>query len=294
MAAPLFFVRNDQVNAQVPYSVAGKTTAELQVRYQGVASNVVTMPIAASAPGIFALAGGKNQAVALNQDGTLNSPANPAEPASIVILYTTGEGQTNPPGVTGKLADPPFPEPRLPVSVSFSDIRAEEILFAAGAPGFTGLMQINVRIPPGVNPGAALPVVLRVGEGRSQPEVTIAIASPFVISNLRATARNTRLGPNPAVELRITVDFVDPSGAATQGDLRINFDINDGELEGFGDFLREGVTPGQTSGAMMLSFTFPFARLRLEPGQTVPITISLVNSAGIESNQAAGVLMLVE
>jgi uncharacterized protein (TIGR03437 family) len=43
-------------------------------------------------------------ALALNQDGTANSSANAAPPGSIVVLYITGGGQTNPAGVDGQIA----------------------------------------------------------------------------------------------------------------------------------------------------------------------------------------------
>ena len=110
----------------------------------------------------------------MNQDTTPNSSANPAPRGSIVVVYTTGEGQTTPAGSDGRLAEVPYPRPLLPVSLTIGGLAAE-VLFAGSAPGFAGLLQVNARIPPGVGPGAAVPVLLRVGGASSQPGVTVAV-----------------------------------------------------------------------------------------------------------------------
>lgn len=110
-----------------------------------------------------------------NQDGTLNSGGNAAESGSILVFYVTGEGQTNPPGVDGQLANGVYPQ--ASVQVLIGGVQASEVPYAGAAPGFTaGLMQVNVRIPPGVAPGAAVPLVVVIGGIRSQEDVTVAIA----------------------------------------------------------------------------------------------------------------------
>ena len=172
--APLYFVRADQVNAQVPYAIAGRTSTQLQVQYRGALTSPVTLLVAEAAPGIFAQSGGSGQGAILNQDTTPNSSANPAPRGSVVVVYATGEGQTTPAGSDGRLAEVPFPLPLLPVSLEIGGLAAD-VLFAGSAPGFAGLLQVNARIPPGVTPGAAVPVLLRVGGASSQPGVTVAV-----------------------------------------------------------------------------------------------------------------------
>jgi uncharacterized protein (TIGR03437 family) len=50
------------------------------------------------------------------------------------------------------------------------------VRYAGGAPGqVAGLMQVNVQIPPGIQTGAGVPVVLRVGDVFSPGGVTIAV-----------------------------------------------------------------------------------------------------------------------
>ena len=64
-------------------------------------------------PGVFTRdASGQGQAAIVNEDGTLNSPANAAPVGSYVALYATGEGQTAPGGVNGRLAGWPAPAPK--------------------------------------------------------------------------------------------------------------------------------------------------------------------------------------
>jgi uncharacterized protein (TIGR03437 family) len=37
------------------------------------------------------------------------------------------------------------------------------------------VMQVNVRVPAGIKTGSAIPVVLTIGTGSSQPGVTLAV-----------------------------------------------------------------------------------------------------------------------
>jgi uncharacterized protein (TIGR03437 family) len=97
---------------------------------------------------------------------------------SIISLYATGEGQTTPGGVDGKLATAPYPTPNLPVNVTIGGIIVNNLQYVGGAPGnVAGLLQINVAVPAGVTPGSAVPVVIRVGNVTSQTGVTIAVSA---------------------------------------------------------------------------------------------------------------------
>lgn len=178
IAAPLLWVSKQQINAIVPYGVAENPTVDVTVDYQGARSNVVTMPVAASRPGIFTLDGsGSGHAAALNEDGSINSLSNPAERGSILVLYATGEGLTEPAVEDGLVLDTMLPKPKLAVRVWFccyaDQIWDAEVLYAGGAPdSITGLLQVNVRIPAGmhinqVGPKGGVYLELRVGEQSS-------------------------------------------------------------------------------------------------------------------------------
>jgi uncharacterized protein (TIGR03437 family) len=111
----------------------------------------------------------------LNQDYSLNSPAHPAAPGSVVMIYSTREGQTDAPGVDGQIAGTTLPQPRLPVSVTIGGVTAE-VLYAGAAPGLVaGVLQVNARVPEGTPAGAAVPVALIIGTASSQAGVTLAV-----------------------------------------------------------------------------------------------------------------------
>jgi uncharacterized protein (TIGR03437 family) len=100
VAAPLIYVSQNQISAVAPYSLAGKSTAELQVEYKGKLTKQVVLPVVGTAPGLFTLdSSGRGQGAILNQDYSVNGASNPATGGDIVILYGTGEGQTSPAGV---------------------------------------------------------------------------------------------------------------------------------------------------------------------------------------------------
>ncbi len=173
-AAPLFYAQASEIMAQVPYEVAGQTSIDIEVVYQGQSSGMVTVPVAASSPGIFTVGAGTGAASAGNQDGTMNSLADPAPRGSIIALYGTGEGITNPAGSDGQPAVAPYPQPVLPVTVIIGGVVAK-IVFAGEAPGFSGLLQVNAVVPPKLNAAGAVPVTIEIGSAASQPGVTIAV-----------------------------------------------------------------------------------------------------------------------
>jgi uncharacterized protein (TIGR03437 family) len=173
--APIIYASARQTSVVVPYSVAGKSSVPMVVEYKGGRSAPLTVPVIATGPALFsANASGAGPGAFLNQDGSLNTAANPAAKGGVVILYGTGEGQTNPPGQDGRLVAAPLPSPVAPVQVTIGGARAE-VLYAGGAPGLTpGLFQLNVRVPAETQAGAQ-PVVIRVGNNESQRGITIAI-----------------------------------------------------------------------------------------------------------------------
>jgi uncharacterized protein (TIGR03437 family) len=175
VAAPLLFAQADQVNAVVPYALEGKSTTEIQVEYRGVMSIPQKFTVAESALGIFTVdASGAGQGMVLNEDGSLNSASRPAQRSSTVTIFATGEGQTSPPGVDGKVAAAPLPRPLLPVSVQIGGQEAQ-VVEAASAPGMAGVLQVKVRVPESVAAGSATPVTLKAGSAQSQAGLTVAV-----------------------------------------------------------------------------------------------------------------------
>jgi uncharacterized protein (TIGR03437 family) len=169
----LLYATPGQVGVVAPYAVAGGAQ-RVVAESAGGASAPLAVAVAATAPGIFtADRSGRGQAAAVNQDGTQNGTANPAAAGSVLSLFATGEGQTSPPGVDGKPAAPPLPQPVAPVTVIIGGVSAE-VRYAGGAPGqIAGVMQVNVVVPGGLS--GLVPVVLTAGGVASQAGVTVAV-----------------------------------------------------------------------------------------------------------------------
>jgi uncharacterized protein (TIGR03437 family) len=174
--APIIYTSARQVSAVVPYSVAGQNSTTIRLEYQGDPSNTVTLPVSPSVPGIFTLySSGSGQGAILNQDYSVNGPANPAAKGTIVMLYVTGAGQTDPQGQDGKVIYEDPPRVAVPVSVKIGGVDAE-LRYAGAAPGMvSGVVQINVRVPASLAAGGAVPVEITVGGASSQPGVTLSV-----------------------------------------------------------------------------------------------------------------------
>jgi uncharacterized protein (TIGR03437 family) len=152
--APLFYAQAGQINAQVPYTVAGATSTHIELFYQNQPVGSLDVAVAPAAPGLFPAVG--------NQDGSTNSRSAPASRGTVVTLYATGDGLTNGANIAGLPAAPPYARPAAPVTLSIGGVNAQ-LLYAGSAPGLVGLLQLNAIVPGGIiAPGQAV-VTLTVG-----------------------------------------------------------------------------------------------------------------------------------
>ena len=175
-ASPLIYVLGSQLGAVVPYEVAGQSTVNVLVVHQGNSSAPFPVALAAIKPAIFTLnQSGTGQGSILNQDYSLNGPANPAPRGQYVFIYGTGEGLTTPPGVDGRISGTPLPSVSVNCSATIGGETAT-LNYCGEAPGATaGLVQVNALIPESVTPGAAVPVTISIGGVTSQTGVTVAV-----------------------------------------------------------------------------------------------------------------------
>ncbi len=175
VAAPMLYSSATQVSAIVPFSITG-STAQVFVLNQGQTTAPVTVNLAPTAPAVFTLnASGTGQAAAINSDNSINGAAHPAKAGSIVSLYITGAGMTNPPSQDGSIASVPLPLPVANVSVAIGG-KSATVDYAGGSPGSVdGLIQVNVTVPSGLPAGNAS-VIVQVGSAASQGNVTIAVS----------------------------------------------------------------------------------------------------------------------
>ena len=186
VAAPLLYVSSGQINAVVPFRVP--VIAEFVVAVQGGQSNAVSILTTPSNmfgypvgnTGVFTRdATGRGQAAALNQDGTLNSPSNPAPRGSIVAVWVTGAGPTDPPQTDGEItpvdsrAGSVLP---LVAVIGASMVEQADVLYAGVAPGLVaGVDQVNFRIPEDAPTGPAVPLTIRPYRSLA-PVQTVTIA----------------------------------------------------------------------------------------------------------------------
>jgi uncharacterized protein (TIGR03437 family) len=164
LAAPLIYVGATQINAVVPYEVAGETSTQLQLKIQGKPTNAVILPVAAASPGIFAIT---------NQDGSANTSSNPVTAGGILVIYGTGEGLTTPTVPDGTINSTVLPAPNLPVTVQIGGQNAQ-VLYAGAGPGFVaGVLQVDVQVPAGVT--GVVPLQMKIGTASTPAGVNVSV-----------------------------------------------------------------------------------------------------------------------
>jgi uncharacterized protein (TIGR03437 family) len=122
LPAQVLFSNATQINLIVPAGLAGKTSAQVVVTVDGVASAPLTVNLAPFAPGIFPNG-------VLNEDYSLNSSKQPAAPGSIIQVYATGLSGTG--VITAKIGTEVVAQP----------------YYGGPAPGFPGVQQVDLILP---------------------------------------------------------------------------------------------------------------------------------------------------
>jgi uncharacterized protein (TIGR03437 family) len=91
-AVPALSISPTRIVAVLPSNLPNAPVA-VQVQSGGATSNPVPIPVAAASPGVFSTDGsGLGQGYIFNQDGTLNTPSNPAKPGDQITIFATGVG----------------------------------------------------------------------------------------------------------------------------------------------------------------------------------------------------------
>jgi len=152
--APVYLVSQNQISALIPYGISGAPFATFQVVVNGSKSNMVTVYVDNSAPGIYTLtANGIGAGAILHSDYSEVKAGSPAKPGETVIMFMNGLGPVTPQVADGVAA------PSSPVSISVeaadviiylddgTNFLPANVLFAGLAPGFAGLAQVNFTLP---------------------------------------------------------------------------------------------------------------------------------------------------
>ncbi|HMD49631.1 MAG TPA: IPT/TIG domain-containing protein [Bryobacteraceae bacterium] len=171
--ANLIYVSPTQINFLVPPNLI-PGTVNLNVVVDSWAGPSIAIQIAAASPALFQL--DAQNAIATEADGTLITPASPARPGDIVILYATGLGYTAPPVVYSQI-------PKMAALivqsatfiVQFNGVPMDPggIIYAGIAPGFAGLYQINLILP--ANVGANPQISIGYPDSMSPGGVTLPV-----------------------------------------------------------------------------------------------------------------------
>jgi uncharacterized protein (TIGR03437 family) len=149
-SAPLIFLSDSQINAQVPVDVTAATTGQpVVVRTASGESTPINATVNAEAPAIF-ITGSGDGIVVRNGDFSLIGADNPAVAGDILVVFSTGLGQTTPPIETGRVVE--GIRNTAPVAVTMGGQPAA-VIYSIASPGFIGLYQTAIRVPPGLAAG---------------------------------------------------------------------------------------------------------------------------------------------
>ena len=173
--APIVYASASQTSVMVPYEIAGATTAKIVVTYANQTTASFSVPVVATAPGLFTSnTSGTGEVVAFNADGTVNSSTNAASAGQVVVLFATGEGATDPVLADGQVVGDILATPLAQVSVTIGGQKAQ-VAYAGSGPGLlTGILQVEAIVPQGAGTGA-VPVSLTIGSTSSQTGATIVL-----------------------------------------------------------------------------------------------------------------------
>jgi uncharacterized protein (TIGR03437 family) len=157
---PITLISPTQINAQLPFLLAGDATMTL--RSPAGVSNNFTFTVLSAAPGVFRTAGSL-PAVVRAGNGELVTPSNPVHPEDWIVIYAAGLGVTSPLVAAGAGA----PSDPLAWVLSKPDVTlGGEPLgldFVGLVPGQVGVYQINAYVPHWVSLGWEVPLVITAG-----------------------------------------------------------------------------------------------------------------------------------
>jgi len=148
--APILFSSYWQLNVILPYSLQVGTRPKIQVVSNGSAGNELESSVVQRAGiSLFRVDDSPSRpAAALNEDGTLNSPRNPAKKGSRVMLFGTGGGPTIPPSVAGEVTPLALRLLKYDAQVQIGGGPMATVEYAGAAPGLVaGATQINIKLP---------------------------------------------------------------------------------------------------------------------------------------------------
>ena len=157
ISAPILSIANvngqEQVSIQVPFGINAPGLTAVTIENNGSRTTVTGVPLFAVQPGIFEFtANSVRVAAVLHANFQVVTPANPARPGEIVLLFITGMGLTDP-AVGTNVVGPAPPATSVVQPIVGIDDGGVEVLGSFYAPGLLTVFQINLRIPDNAQTG---------------------------------------------------------------------------------------------------------------------------------------------
>jgi uncharacterized protein (TIGR03437 family) len=147
--AHMYYVSPTQVNLLIPSNLTA-TDVTIQLVREGWAGPAVRVRLLEVAPALFQ--GDAETVVATTADFSVITRDSPARPGQDIILWATGLGPTAPPVSYGRGPLRAASIQRLTefrVVLDGVALDSGLVYYAGVAPGFGGLYQINLKLPPG-------------------------------------------------------------------------------------------------------------------------------------------------
>jgi uncharacterized protein (TIGR03437 family) len=183
--------RQRELTFQAPFSLSG-STATVQVTStlsgQSLSSAVITVPVAATNPGLFSAGGtGSGTGYYFDGSGLIAEYSQAVQPGDTVVLFATGFGATNPAVATGALGPTPGAAATATVTMTVNNVSVP-VTFAGLEPGSqsgatVGYDEVVFTVPSGLTQGP-YPMVVTVGGVASQSVNLIVGQAPVTITSV--------------------------------------------------------------------------------------------------------------
>lgn len=170
LPAPILYAQERQIDFIVPHGVTGPATEVCVTRNDADRNTIQSC--------LFAYVGDRDGAMlsgVLNEDGSVNSAANPASPGSVVSFFGIGFGIFDPNIADGAITQAAFVSSRFSMEANvtyFNKVDGTEeaetvpadVVYFGAAPGLlNGVAQMNVRLPGGFGPPTTMSAQIKGG-----------------------------------------------------------------------------------------------------------------------------------
>jgi uncharacterized protein (TIGR03437 family) len=173
IAAGLFYVSPTQINFLVPADFQ-PWPFNLIVLRESLGGPYVPVTLNPTGPALFVDSTGN--AIATHLDGTLLTASSPAIANEWVVVYAEGLGPTVPAADSYTASSKPAPIAMIgdfSLSLDERPVDATALYYVGTTPGFAGLYQINLHLPPNAGPNPQIQIA--IGAQTSQANVQLPV-----------------------------------------------------------------------------------------------------------------------